>query len=328
MSVGRDFVRFLLSQRHRCDLAESLGADPDHVYAYYLCAATLLPRIISEGIRCRNDPARRTRADLSAPSVQQRRHTVWVSRPPDRLRDKPVHDCVNLFWNPLNNTFKAFQRNALLSACESARFIGPGVCLLEVDAQRILEDNKHYWCATNKNIAKDAFNSSNLAQLTSEQYFPWENIFDPTRSDKDSIDRRAAELVLFSPQENKPFSVALPPEFIRRIIVHAMPQASGEVAACIGAFQSVSCIPEIFESVDDLLKYEAGCLKSLVEIRHKFSRGQSEVAEGFCLALQWIVEFDERMPVCLASELKTDKQRYGWHGIEYITRVTFWAAFL
>src|SRR5256885_656865 len=76
-----------------------------------------------------------------------------------RLRDVPIHSCVNLFWNSLNRTFDAFQRNGLLRAAERNDSEHGLLCLLEIDTERLLNEAEVYWTATKGNAASGAFAS-------------------------------------------------------------------------------------------------------------------------------------------------------------------------
>src|SRR5262245_5977227 len=121
MTIQGDLLAYLRNNvPERTALSAHLGGD-GRVCCYYVCPLSTLRKIVEEGIKCRHSLLKCV--DLSSPDVQSRRKTVWLGRSDaadrlHRLRDVPIHSCVNLFWNPLNRTFDAFQRNGLLRAAE------------------------------------------------------------------------------------------------------------------------------------------------------------------------------------------------------------------
>src|SRR5438876_5674272 len=114
MTTEERVIGFLKGIAARRELANRLGADPDRLCCYYICPLSNLASIIQSGIKCRD--AASAKVDLSSCVVQHRRGTIWLGRStgsPSVRRGVRTHSCVNFFWNPLNPTFEAFQRNAL-----------------------------------------------------------------------------------------------------------------------------------------------------------------------------------------------------------------------
>ncbi len=181
---------------HRA-LADHLGGD-GRICCYYVCPFSTLRRILRDGIKCRNSLARSV--DLSSPDVQSRRKTVWLGQTEAtgalrRMANVPIHSCVNLFLNPLNRTFEAFQRNGLLRAAELNDPEHGIICLLELDMERTLNEPGAFWTATNRNLASNGFASFEMKHLGS---FPWSKVFAlGAYTQNASWQSRAAELLVF-----------------------------------------------------------------------------------------------------------------------------------
>jgi hypothetical protein len=180
------------------ELARRLGGD-GRVCCYYLCPLSTLRKITKEGIKCRNSVSQSM--DLSSPDVQSRRKTVWLGNTDvhgviQRLRDVPIHSCVNLFWNPLNRTFEAFQRNALLRSRATNDSEDAIVCILELDLEKILNELGVFWTATNRNLASGGFASFDVKQHLFR--FPWTKIYAVGPYTQDNPwQARAAEFLVF-----------------------------------------------------------------------------------------------------------------------------------
>src|SRR5438045_621595 len=103
MTTEERVTEFLKGIPARRELANRLGADPDHLCCYYICPLSNLGSIIQRGIKCHDAAA--AKVDLSSREVQHRRRTIWLGRStgsPSVRRGVRTHACVNFFWNPLN----------------------------------------------------------------------------------------------------------------------------------------------------------------------------------------------------------------------------------
>src|SRR5690242_7048785 len=104
MSIQEELLDYLRSQvPQRMELSARLGGD-GRVCCYYICPFSTLRKIVEEGIKCRSSLPECV--DLSSPDVQSRRKTVQLGHSDTdgrlhKLKDVPIHSCVNLFWNPL-----------------------------------------------------------------------------------------------------------------------------------------------------------------------------------------------------------------------------------
>src|SRR5688572_17187218 len=83
-------------------LRSLLGAPAGQLFVYYICPLSNLRNIARIGILPKI-AAPLGRTDLSGQSVQARREilvklTEW--------KTAQAHECINLFWNPVNGTLK------------------------------------------------------------------------------------------------------------------------------------------------------------------------------------------------------------------------------
>ncbi|HKW31256.1 MAG TPA: DarT ssDNA thymidine ADP-ribosyltransferase family protein, partial [Verrucomicrobiae bacterium] len=204
----------------------------DQLFVYYICPLSNLRGIATTGI-LPNATAPKDRADLSGQSVQARRNMElnlagW--------KQANLHQCINLFWNPLNSTMRAFQQNGLLLEASSKNPDDAVVCILEINLERLVLNPKCNWTIAPQNLARNEFNTFAAEQFTGESKWEdgtprcdWKSIFS-VESDADrALDwieqarlngKRSAELIVhLGDNAEGTSSVALPFEMVDRIIV-------------------------------------------------------------------------------------------------------------
>jgi hypothetical protein len=336
---GITLLNFLRDLPARTALVAALGGDPAPVCAYYICPLSNLRGIAIDGIHPHaTAPAGRT--DLSGASVQERRD---VDLRLTKGKEVTLHHCVNLFWNPLSWTCRAFQRNALLREAESNNSDAGVVCILELDAEAILQDPQYAWTASPVNLAAWGFNSF-VGEFTTGQrrmkndqpYFDWNDIL--SVGDNDDAKRnqkRAAELIVFRELEWMQGSSS-PVQFahIRRIL---LPDASLRALTPeqAGFLQGTGKLlttfpqhayPKVFFERDFLLWPER---QFVVNLKGRMQT-DAEALTKLNAALTAIAEFEEKHPDLspVAARFTQSEVAGGWHGSAHISRVMFWAAFL
>src|SRR2546426_791147 len=122
----------------RAGLRAVLTPAADQLFVYYICPLKNLRGIATGGI-LPNATAPKDRVDLSGQSVQAKRN-IPVALPGGK--EANVHECINLFWNPLNSTMRAFQRNGLLREATSKNPDDAVVCVLEINLEQVVLDKR------------------------------------------------------------------------------------------------------------------------------------------------------------------------------------------
>jgi hypothetical protein len=325
MSIQGELLKYLRSQvPERLALSTRLGGD-GRVCCYYVCPFSTLRQIMEEGIRCRNSlPGG---VDLSSPDVQNRRKTVWLGRSVaagrvHKLRDVPIHSCVNLFWNPLNRTFDAFQRNGLLRAAEKNEAEHGIICLLELDAERLLNEATVYWSATNGNAASNAFASFDMSYL---RQFRWANTYAlGPYTQQHPWQPRAAELIAFlggpAQQHTSPISRSC----FTRVLLSAELQLSEQQQEWLSKTGLPCQRVDVFKPPSNLLESERLFVVNLIN----YCRTDKDCASRLSVAFRFATEFESQFAGATADRFESPSIAHSLHGIGHVTRVMFWAAFL
>ncbi|HXR04512.1 MAG TPA: HD domain-containing protein [Verrucomicrobiae bacterium] len=328
----------------RAGLRTVLISPADQLFVYYICPLRNLRGMVTVGIMP-NVTAPKDRADLSGQSVQAKRNIPVVF--PDG-KEVNVHECINLFWNPLNLTMRAFQRNGLLREATSKNPDDAVVCVLEINLERLILDGRCKWTIAPQNYAGTRFATFSVKQFTGETTWPdgtptcdWRSIFSVASDADHALDRkqqirlnskRSAELIVhFGDNAGGTSSTALPFEMVERIIVPA-DQFRALTAEQMAFLNSTSkdiarlASTSAYYSKDELLKAEKQFIKSL-QLRRK---SDAKVLERVNVALKELEQFEMQHPeicpsreVFLYPDLADD-----YHGSMHAARVMFWSAFL
>ena len=322
--LGGELLNFLATKnlkeaRHK--LYDLLGADFNELNIYYLTPLSNLKRIIKDdGIKCRAlMPGDAT--DLSGLSVQKRRDKPLELA--QRVTDaninkinKGIHECINFFWNPLNHTSYAFQRNALLLSVDDDYTID-FVCILELQLNAFFECNKVFWSASKQNLASDDFCSFLKREYTE---FDWATIFS-IDDDSNTNPARSAEFVAF--YSNPPLTISdlIPAQFIKRILVSTQyePLLVEMLPSVQGRIHSINN-PKIFYPKSMLLHAE----KELVKTAYYLQKSRLSV-EMLSELVNTFSTFKEQLGCNVTDKYFISKNiAYSFHGIGHITRVMFW----
>jgi len=213
-----DFLATVPVRDARHELYNLLGVRDDEINVYYFTPLSNLKHIVADGgIKCRAMVGSDI-TDLSGHEVQKRRDkTLRLARKVStfEITDKKIHECVNFFWNPINDTSRAFQRNSLLLAADKDDDTTGIVCVLEMRLSAFFECNKVYWSTSKQNLASNDF-STFLRKFYTQ--FDWETIF-RTRDDINTNQFRSAEFIAFYSNPTLTISDLIPAQFIKRILV-------------------------------------------------------------------------------------------------------------
>ncbi|MGO8671497.1 MAG: DarT ssDNA thymidine ADP-ribosyltransferase family protein [Capsulimonadaceae bacterium] len=331
MSYGATFLRSLKKNpAWRAGLLAALNATDDTLCAYYACSLVNLPSIVELGIKCHDDAhsGQHKLVDLSSFDVQAKRGTVdlgmWDGKYLVTRDETPAHNCVNMFWNPLNWTLDAFQRNALIASESTEDPTLSVVCIIEVNAQEILTCGENlWWCATNRNLAGGAADVSYTAkQLLDRSKFSWTAIFEsthPTTSHDNAI--QSAELLVYVGERDE-FSSSLPSSYFRRVLCaeQHVNLVRNALRGCGSKLGIVSI--DAFKQTDDLLHAERKLINSIALKRDQL------FIYAFTHAFADLVAFEDIAGPVVEAEFTAPNMAYNVHGIGHIVRVTFWAAVL
>jgi hypothetical protein len=294
-----------------------LNTSTENVYVYYISPLSNLKSILSDGgIKCREALGHTT--DLSSHNVQRRRDiSLKLARevfPRQEYIEKRLHECVNFFWNPLNDTFHAFQRNALVLNPNEAGDAYGIVCLVELDLSSFFQSNKIYWCTSEKNLAVDSSVSYLYVQYNT---FKWDKIFN-LPDDRESNQYRSAEFIAYYQNTQSSISDLIPTQFITRILIPATQRENAEKVIPSGQSSKLYYLNNevVFRPIKELLKADKNFIKNVMRLRQL---GLS--VEKFCELFNKFSNFKCRLTPELFSR---EDIAYSYHGIGHVTRVMFW----
>jgi hypothetical protein len=209
-----DYFRSLNGQRQIW--SSIIGAHEDSACVYYVVSLTNL-RLIrqSGGIRSRSDV--KNFSDASGHAIQHlREKEIFLINSDGEKIKRPVHQCVNFFLNPFNDTFFHFRRNTVLNTAFESNF-SPLTCILEIDLEGLLRLPGIYWAVTDKNIAVG--NARVCLNQDSYRTLEWSAIYSirPSRV-RDALNEfRSAELIVHM---DKPLEQRMVPfDLVRRICI-------------------------------------------------------------------------------------------------------------
>lgn len=179
-------------REHKTDLNNHLGADEDGVFVYFLAPLSNILRMRETGVILPRNRAANFH-DLSDQTIQQNREKSVMVHRDDVTKQVLVHDCINMFLNPINNTFFAFRRNARIR--ENLHDpLSSVVGIIELDLVSILDIENILWCVSMGNLAGNGYEGN--------QYrgYPWPQILSLHYTKDPYDDFRASEFLVFSDQ--------------------------------------------------------------------------------------------------------------------------------
>jgi len=329
------------------ELRKTLTSAENQLFVYYICPLTNLRGIATTGI-LPNATAPKGRTDLSGQSVQAKRNVeVHLAG----WKQVNVHQCINLFWNPLNLTMRAFQRNGLLREASTKKSDDAVICVLEINLERLLLDRRCKWTIAPQNLARNEFTTFAREQFTGAATWPdgtprcdWKSIFSVSSGADGNLDwklqaqmngKRSAELIVhLGDNADVTGSIALPFEMVDRIIVPAdqvrkltqeQIEFLGSTRKNIARLSSENGVP-IYFSRNELLHAELKFMQSLNLRTKKDPNVLAKVNTALRLVEQFEIDHPELCPSrerYLRTELADDH-----HGSMHAARVMFWSAFL
>jgi len=325
--LGRELLDFLATfplKGARNELYNLLEADDDEVNVYYLTPLFNLKSIVADGgIKCRAMMGSDV-TDLSGQEVQRRRDiSLKLAQKVssyDKI-DKKIHGCINFFWNPLNDTSYAFQRNALLLAADKDGDTIGIVCILEMRLSAFFECNNVYWSSSKQNLASNDF--STFSKRIYAQ-FDWKTIFS-IQDDINTNQFRSAEFITFYGDSTSTISDLIPAQFIKRILVPA--QYEPLIKEILPSVQDRTYPLEnrnVFYPKEELLHAEKELIKTIVNLQ-KLELPIPLSIKKFCELVNTFSNFKEQLGCRLTDKYFISKNiAHSFHGISHITRVMFW----
>jgi hypothetical protein len=329
--LGKEFLDFLATvpvREARHELYNLLGALDDEINVYYFTPLSNLKHIVADGgIKCRAMVGSDI-TDLSGHEVQKRRDkSLRLARKVStfEISDKGIHECVNFFWNPLNYTSYAFQRNSLLLAADKDEDTFGIVCILEMRLSAFFECDMVYWSTSKQNLASNDFST-----FLSESYtqFDWETIF-RTQDDINTNQFRSAEFIAFYSNPTLTISDLIPAQFIKRILVPT--QYEPMIKEILPSVQDRIYPlenPDVFYPNSKLLHAEKELIKTIGYLQN-LVLPVSLSLEKLSELINTFSDFSEQLGCNLTDKYFISKNvAHSYHGISHITRVMFWVHIL
>lgn len=306
-----DYLRSI--HAHKTDLNNHLNADCVRDFVYFIAplsnislmqqSGRILPRNIAGNFH-----------DLSDQSIQSMRERTVNLRNSTGARQALVHDCVNLFFNPLNKTYYAYRRNARIRAYPddpSTSVVG----ILELDLAAILDIEGVYWYVSDGNLA--GFNGQN----GNYQRMAWPYIYSIHYGRDGNDSYRAAEFLAFLPTgEGIPF------ECVNRVL--ALPQDAGRLNGHISENLDITRInndQRVFVFGDELhydrqfWQDEQRIINVIIE------QFQLDIRGIFERSLLYIARMEGEFGLSLReSFINQEIASSDIHGVAHVLRVMFW----
>lgn len=311
----------------RDGLCQKLGYIDKDLYVYYIVPLSNLIKILQDGgIRCRSKVTTNIE-DLSAHNVQARRtnnimlaHNVRSSY---NTRNKEIHECVNFFWNPINDTLRAFQRHSLLRDSEENDYAYGIVCILELRLKDFFYSGNVYWTTSKVNLASNVFTT-----FSSKIYeeFDWGKIFDVDANyDKSANQHRSAEFIAFIDHSGHLSSDLIPISFVKRILVsHEYEMPTKNLLIDLSSLVFPIKNDGVFLDRHELLNAEKNFINTIF---HLNNYGLS--FEILCDTINSFANLEEYLNCTITQDCFTAKEvAYNVHGVGHVTRVMFWTYFL
>jgi len=330
---AQELVDFLTSPELRAIRAPrvaSLDGNPHEVCVYYIAHLVNLHKITTSGGILPKAAVAPAQGDLAGQQVQRRRENVDLTlgpAVPQRRRPvrRPLHSCVNFFWNPDNLTRWAFQVRALHQAAEQDDPAFGCLCILEIPLSAFAGGDDYYWCASDMNLAaRRPRHTHSLDQVSGSAHsWPWRSIF----ASRDRL-HNAAEFVVFrAGNEDGQVSAPVPFSAVRRVLV-----SQGDFAAAKRRLQGTDAHDRLYELHNSsIFPAPTTCLR-----QETLFASELAALARFGLSPAWLRETLAGFSRCAgmvgrsldASCFSDEGLAYSQHGIGHVTRVMFWALLL
>lgn len=322
-SLGENLLQFLTtdsSKQIRRNVYQLLKASTDDVYVYYITPLANLNSILTDsGLKCREVMEDTDTTDLSSHNVQQKRNIPLklarqITSGSEAIA-RNLHECINFFWNPLNDTFRAFQRNALVINPDETDDVYGILCILEMKLSSFFGSNKVYWCTSRRNLAVDNYWTYRFYNTLN-----WDKIFS-LPNERESNQYRSAEFIAHYENPGQRTSALIPFNFITRILIPEPQKRKAETA--------ISPVKHLLYPINDANIFRAK--QELLNAELHFVQGVANLQkqgipiEKFCELINVFANLGQVLGCTLTTEwFKHEYIAYSLHGIGHVTRVMFW----
>lgn len=296
------------------ELLDLLSGKQSTAYAYYLAPIDNIINIYrTGGIQPRNKLT--GFADVSSSPVQELREKKLSFYRCKQSTTVNLHDCVNLFLNPINDTFYQFRRNALLRSSAGTKFC-PIIGIIEIDLRKLLSQPHIYWDIYPVNVVKPT-------SIYPVEYwlYPWEKIYHLTRK-KNHFYYQAAEILIHNPTDNTTIENSV----IKRVLFYESDIHAGFEGSLskIGFEYNIINNHSEYSAINDPLDADRKFINNLYELTN---HGKSIYSVIY--ALEGIHKIEEKIRLSLYSSYLSDSVgKDNKHGISHTLRVLFWVFFL
>ncbi|MHC1740640.1 MAG: DarT ssDNA thymidine ADP-ribosyltransferase family protein [Anaerolineaceae bacterium] len=316
---SRDFIDFQRSiWLQKKQLNSYLKAVPGRVFVYYLAPLSNIIKMRDSNLISPRNMVDEF-SDLSDQTIQESREKKVELRNDRYIYQSPIHSCVNFFLNPLNKTYYAFRRNALIRNHDDPNSAVVGI--LEMDLEAMLDHNNIAWCVSDGNLAVgNTMGSQNYQEL------PWEDIYSVnlttnfTNYQKDSS--RSAEFLVYVDDNDEVGCVDF--DSINRILVldYDLNPIEPDFIEDLG-IDPITNDKRVFVFGNPLhndiqFAYQLSLIISKVDSKHIITR-----------ALRRLSRIENELSLNLKGNFSRPQEALNFrHGIGHVIRVMFWIVVL
>jgi len=331
------FISFMKEQEHRVAFFDKYFSQ-NGLCAYYIAPLYNIKNAINDGgIKARNN-VDRFYIDLSYQKIQLLRDKELALCNNSQYKKSYLHNCINLFLNPINDTLYQFRRNSIINQFikRYKKYIQDSqlleidfdLLIVEFDLEGLLQLPNIYWTVTNKNIAiadaKCSYDIRGYKDYEWDKIFSVRNKFDKDKQELDLQDKnniyRSAEFIVNTQGTNYNY---IPISLIRRILT-----LGGNIQEIQNYLGNTKFNIKLWEGVAELsisnepLYTDRKLFENLVELGPK-------VRKSFAYAINQLVKESRRIvPPLQNCFLKDSMAQDDRHGVKHVIRVMFWVLFL
>jgi hypothetical protein len=187
-----DFQRTLTKEKQKIN--RLFQANPEGVFAYYIASLSNIAMMKESRVTLPRELAHDF-TDLSNHHIQEiREKTVEVVNG-ETTRMVNIHQCVNLFLNPFNNTYWQFRRNAIIRKDEDP--FSSVVGIIEFDLNKVFSLKNVFWFISDNNLASGSESHTNIP-FPDYKEFNWKDIYSIGNKKDDLNHARSAEILVYN----------------------------------------------------------------------------------------------------------------------------------
>lgn len=317
-STTKDFVEFLKKiDAKKTALIELLEVERNRAFAYFIAPIENIVKIFnSGGIRPRKFVT--NVVDVSSNIIQELRNSPVQFSDHDQSKNVDLHECVNLFLNPINYTLYQFRRNALIQHSTRNQSI-PIIGILEIDLEALLLKDGVYWKIFPTNFIKTVNSSSH-----DYRNFNWSNIYElTTKTTKENRNLyQFAEIIVHNSMDPLTISKTT----INRVLVFRgdIPSDSNPLLSKLGFNMKFFSDNKGYSALDNRLNYDRRFLGSLYVMTN-----QGKKSDLVVNCLSRLVNIEEEISLSLMNNYVNNNVAIGReHGFCHTIRVMFWVLYL